>query len=71
LEGITYRDEADEQTGHREKVVIETKDKTKLPAIIVEGKEKKSYNLPVGSHSVMKKADDVRSGQVLVKIPGY
>ena len=39
LEGITYRDEADEQTGHREKVVIETKDKTKIPTIIVEGKD--------------------------------
>ena len=31
FDGITYRDESDEQTGHREKVVIETKDKTKLP----------------------------------------
>ncbi len=69
LEGITYRDEADEQTGHREKVVIETKDKTKLPSIIVEGKEKKTYNLPVGSHIVIEEGDDVRSGQVLVKIP--
>jgi DNA-directed RNA polymerase subunit beta' len=69
IEGITYRDEADEQTGHREKVVIETKDKTKLPVIIVEGKEKKSYNLPVGSHIVVEEGNDVRSGQVLVKIP--
>jgi DNA-directed RNA polymerase subunit beta' len=69
IEGITYRDEADEQTGHREKVVIETKDKTKLPTIIVEGKEIKKYNLPVGSHIVIDEGDDVRSGQVLVKIP--
>jgi DNA-directed RNA polymerase subunit beta' len=69
IEGITYRDEADEQTGHREKVVIETKDKTKLPSIIVEGKEKKVYNLPVGSHIVVEEAEDVKSGQVLVKIP--
>ncbi len=69
IEGITYRDEADEQTGHREKVVIETKDKTKLPTIIIEGKEKKIYNLPVGSHIVVEEGDDVRSGQVLVKIP--
>jgi DNA-directed RNA polymerase subunit beta' len=69
LDGITYRDESDEQTGHREKVVIETKDKTKLPTIIVEGKEKKTYNLPVGSHIVVEEGDDVRSGQVLVKIP--
>ena len=69
IEGITYRDEADEQTGHREKVVIETKDKNKLPAIIVEGKERKAYNLPVGSHIVVEEGEDVRSGQVLVKIP--
>ena len=69
IEGVTYRDEADEQTGHREKVVIETKDKTKLPSIHVEGKEKKVYNLPVGSHIVVEEGDDVRSGQVLVKIP--
>src|ERR1700741_1931147 len=45
IEGITYREEADEQTGHREKVVIETKDKTKLPSINIEGnKEIKTYN---------------------------
>ena len=69
IEGITYRDEADEQTGHREKVVIETKDKTKLATIIVEGKEIKKYNLPVGSHIVIEEKDEVRSGQVLVKIP--
>jgi len=69
LEGITYREEADEQTGHREKVVIETKDKTKIPSIIVEGKESKTYNLPVGSHIVVNVGDKVRSGQVLVKIP--
>ena len=69
IEGITYRDEADEQTGHREKVVIETKDKTKLASILLEGKEKKTYNLPVGSHIVVEEGDDVRSGQVLVKIP--
>ena len=69
IEGITYRDEADEQTGHREKVVIETKDKTKLPAIIVEGKDKKTYNLPVGSHISIEQGDVVKSGQVLVKIP--
>ncbi len=73
IEGITYREEADEQTGHREKVVIETKDKTKIPGIILEGgnkdKEVKSYNLPVGSHIIMEEADEVKAGQVIVKIP--
>jgi DNA-directed RNA polymerase subunit beta' len=69
LEGITYREEADEQTGHREKVVIETRDKTKIPSIIVEGKERKSYNMPTGSHIVIDEGDEVKAGQVLVKIP--
>ena len=70
IEGITYREEADEQTGHREKVVIDTKDKTKIPGIVVEsGKETKNYNLPVGSHIIMEEGDDVRAGQVIVKIP--
>jgi DNA-directed RNA polymerase subunit beta' len=72
IEGVTYREEADEQTGHREKVVIDTKDKTKLPSLLVEGSESsvvKTYNLPVGSHIVIDESDDVRAGQVLVKIP--
>ena len=69
LDGITYRDEADDQTGHREKVVIETKDKTKIPTINVQGKDVKTYNLPVGSHIVVEEGDDVKAGQVLVKIP--
>ena len=70
IEGVTFREEADEQTGHREKVVIESKDKTKIPALLVEGsKEVKSYNLPVGSHLVIEEGDQVVAGQVLVKIP--
>jgi DNA-directed RNA polymerase subunit beta' len=70
IEGITYREEADEQTGHREKVVIETKDKARIPSLAVGGKkESKSYNLPVGSHIFMDEGEDVRAGQVLVKIP--
>ncbi len=69
LEGITFREESDEQTGHREKVVIESKDKTKIPTIFVEGKDVKLYNLPVGSHIVIDENETVKAGQVLVKIP--
>jgi DNA-directed RNA polymerase subunit beta' len=69
LEGITFREEADEQTGHREKVVIETKDKTKIPSIVVQGKENKSYNLPTGSHIIPDDGEEVKAGTVLVKIP--
>ena len=69
IDGVTYREESDEQTGHREKVVIETRDKTKIPSLLVEGKEKKSYNLPTGSHIMIEEGDEVKAGQVIVKIP--
>jgi DNA-directed RNA polymerase subunit beta' len=69
IEGITYREESDEQTGHREKVVIETRDKTKIPSVLVGGKEIKSYNLPTGSHIVIDDNEEVKAGQVIVKIP--
>lgn len=70
IDGITFREESDEQTGHRDKVIIESKDKTKLPSILVEGKaDSKSYNLPVGSRLTVDEGDKVKAGQVLVKIP--
>jgi DNA-directed RNA polymerase subunit beta' len=70
IEGITYKEESDEQTGHREKVITETRDKTKNPAIIVKGKtETKSYNIPVGAHLAVDQGEAIKAGQVLAKIP--
>ncbi len=70
IEGITYKEESDEQTGHREKVITDTRDKTKNPAIIVNGKsETKSYNIPVGAHLAVDIGDKIKAGQVLAKIP--
>jgi len=70
IEGITYKEESDEQTGHREKVITETRDKTKNPAIIVKGKtETKGYNIPVGAHLAVDAKDQIKAGTVLVKIP--
>jgi DNA-directed RNA polymerase subunit beta' len=69
IEGVTYREEVDDQTGHREKVVIETKDRTKIPAIKIEGKETKVYNLPVGAHLSVDAGAEVKTGTVLAKIP--
>ncbi len=70
IEGITYKEESDEQTGHREKVITETKDKTKNPAIVITGKkEEKSYNIPVGAHLAVQEGDKIKAGQILVKIP--
>jgi DNA-directed RNA polymerase subunit beta' len=69
LDGTTFREQVDDQTGHREKVVIETKDKSKIPVIMVEGKDKKMYNLPVGSHIVVEEGVETTPGMVLAKIP--
>ena len=70
IEGITFKEESDEQTGHREKVITETRDKTKNPALIVKGKsETKGYNIPVGAHLAVDEKEQIKAGQVLVKIP--
>jgi DNA-directed RNA polymerase subunit beta' len=70
IEGVTYHNELDEQTGYREKVVIESKDKTKIPSIFIEGdRDIKNYNLPVGSHILIEPGETVNAGQVIVKIP--
>ena len=70
--GITYREERDEQTGLSEKVVIESKDKTKNPVIKIvnkEGEEVKQYNLPVSAHVVVKDNARIKAGDILIKIP--
>ena len=70
-EGITFREESDEQTGHREKVIIDTRDKTKNPVIqIVEkGNVVKGYNIPVGAHIAVDEGEKIQTGQVIAKIP--
>jgi len=72
IEGVTFREETDEQTGFKEKVITETKDKTKNPAIIVlntAGEVQNTYNLPVGAHISVDEKEKVKPGQILVKIP--
>jgi DNA-directed RNA polymerase subunit beta' len=72
IDGITYREESDEQTGYSEKVIIETRDKTKNPTLkIMDNGQSmiRSYNLPVGGHIAVSKGQQVKAGTVLVKIP--
>ena len=71
LEGITFREESDEQTGHREKVIIDTRDKTKNPVIQIADKTGiiKGYNIPVGAHIAVDENEKVQTGQVIAKIP--
>jgi len=70
-EGITFREVSDEQTGHREKVIVDSKDKSKNPAIIVNPAkgDSKSYNIPVGAHLAVEEDGKIKSGQILAKIP--
>ena len=72
IEGVTYREEVDEQTGFTEIVIKENRDKKMIPTISVEdktGNELKSYNLPVAAHIIVKDGDKIKSGDVMVKIP--
>ena len=72
IENVTYKTESDETTGLKEKIIIESKDKTKVPeARIVDSKGNvvKSYSLPVGAHVIVDDKDNVKTGQLLVKIP--
>ena len=72
IEGETYKEESDETTGFREKVITEFRDRTKAPAILILDAKKevlKSYNLPVGAHIVVKEGDAVVAGNTIVKIP--
>jgi DNA-directed RNA polymerase subunit beta' len=70
-EGITFREESDEQTGFKEKVIVESRDKSKNPAIkIVVNKEiLRTYNIPVGAHIIVNDSAKIEAGQILVKIP--
>jgi DNA-directed RNA polymerase subunit beta' len=72
IDGVTFREESDEQTGFKEKVIIESRDKTKNPAIKIMGpkaEELRLYNLPVGAHLVIDAEKPVEAGEVLAKIP--
>ena len=71
-ENMTYKVESDEQTGLKEKVIIESRDKTKAPsAHIVDENDDiiRTYTLPLGSHIAKNEGDSIKAGDILVKIP--
>jgi DNA-directed RNA polymerase subunit beta' len=72
-EGVTCREEVDEQTGFAEKVIIESRDKKKNPSIhIVDSKTNeilREYSLPVNAHVSVKEGAIADAGEILVKIP--
>ena len=71
-EGVTYRVEADETTGLREMIIIESKDRTKVPSAHIldeNGELIRTYNFPIGGHLSVEDGQVVKAGDVLVKIP--
>ena len=72
IENVTFKNEVDDTTGLREKIIIESKDKTKVPSANIldpQGNIIRTYNLPVGAHLVLDEKADIKAGQMLVKIP--
>ena len=73
IDGMTYREEAEDEFAlHHEKVIIESRDKSKSPAIVLkdkDGNELKQYNLPVGAHLNVEDKQEVHTGDIIFKIP--
>jgi len=72
IEGVTFREEAaDEYSMHRDKVIIESRDKSRNPTlkIMKDGVELKQHNLPVGAHIIVNEKQEIKAGDILVKIP--
>jgi DNA-directed RNA polymerase subunit beta' len=73
IENVNYKEESDEQTGHKEKVIVESRDKTKIPSIIIKAENKdlgsKEYNLPVGAHIIVEAGHKIKAGEIIAKIP--
>ena len=72
IENVTYKVESDEATGLREIIIIESKDKTKVPTAHIlteDGDLIRTYNLPVGGHVIIENGQKVKAGEVIVKIP--
>ena len=71
-EGLTFRVERDDQTGYAEKVIVESKNKRKIPTIHVmdpDGERLQSYTLPVGSYISIEDGQELKPGQKIAKIP--
>ncbi|MBI4418593.1 MAG: DNA-directed RNA polymerase subunit beta' [Ignavibacteriales bacterium] len=71
-ESVTYREEPDEQTGHIQKVVIDSKERNLLPAITIvnaKGQKIANYPIPTRAHLIVDDGDQIEAGTVLVKIP--
>ena len=71
-EGVTYRVEEDEATGLRERIVIESKERSRVPSCHIvdeNGEALRNYNFPINGHIVVEDGQQVKAGDILIKIP--
>jgi len=71
-ENMTYREEPDEQTGHIQKVVIDSRDRALTPSLVIrnkKGTKLATYIIPTRAHIAVNEGDEIQAGSVLVKIP--
>ena len=71
-EGVTFRVEEDEATGLRERIVIESREKGRVPSAHVMGENGeliRTYNFPIGGHIIVEDGQKLNAGDVLIKIP--
>ena len=71
-EGVTYRVEEDEATGLRERIVIESKERGRVPSCHImdeNGELIRTYNFPINGHIVVEDGQQLKAGDILVKIP--
>lgn len=85
VEGVTYKAETDDATGLTERIITESRDKSRIPTVdVVRPGAKKgadgqyaaedvfgTYNLPVGGHleQIVQDGAEIKTGTTLVKIP--
>ena len=71
-EGVTYRVEEDEATGLRERIVIESKERNRVPVAHIldkNGQIIRTYNFPINGHIAVEDEQKLAAGDILVKIP--
>jgi len=70
---VTYREEADETTGHMQRVIIEAKDKTKVPKIKITTPEGEEYYQPIPVRALVDEnlndGVNIKAGDIIAKIP--
>ncbi len=70
---VTYREEADETTGHMQRVIIEAKDKTKVPKVKIVTSKGEEYYQPIPVRALVdENLNDgvkIKAGDIIAKIP--